>query len=348
MPDEPPVQYARLPGSGVSRKGASFITVARVSCRLWLGDDHLLQVEASGGYSETYKRFYFRDIQAICLQASKSWLVANIVLGGLTGLFALWWLSAEGEAGKISLGIITGVLLLLLILNLVRGSSCTCYLKTAVHLEELPSLRRRRNAEKVLARLKPLIESAQGGLPREALAPQYDVLLAGANAVSAVPGEVMRVMDAELQPYRSRIHVVLFCALLTEAFADLLNIFLPSLPVVVLNTLVGVLLGGSVVIALVKQHQTDLKPAVRVLTWASAVYVGLGYLASYVTMIAITPARRLDGTQWGYLKALAELKPLETPALMVVLLVSAIIAGLFGAIGLLFLRDHWRSKASAA
>jgi hypothetical protein len=31
---------------------------------LWLGEDHLLCVD-SNGYAETYKRFYFRDVQAI-------------------------------------------------------------------------------------------------------------------------------------------------------------------------------------------------------------------------------------------------------------------------------------------
>ena len=80
-----PVQYQRLPGGGMARKGSSFIAATRTTCRLWLGDDHLLQVESMGGYSETYKRFYFRDIQAIIVQRTRTWVVWNIVLGFFAG-----------------------------------------------------------------------------------------------------------------------------------------------------------------------------------------------------------------------------------------------------------------------
>ena len=173
MPDVAPVQYARLPGSGMSRKGASFLAVSRNSCRLWLGDDHLLQVESAGGYSESYRRFYFRDIQAVYLHKTKSWFAVNLILGVLTALFLLWALSVKDTGGQIALGIITGTLGIFLLVNVLRGSTCSCRLKTAVHLEELPSLRRRRNAEKVLARLKPLIEAAQGSTAAETVAPQY-------------------------------------------------------------------------------------------------------------------------------------------------------------------------------
>jgi hypothetical protein len=193
-----------------------------------------------------------------------------------------------------------------------------------------------------------LVAAAQGDLSPETLAPQYDALLASANVAPAIPGQVVHMVDHELRPYRSRVHLILFCTLLAEAFADLLNIFLPSLPVIVLNTLIGAALAIALLIALIRQHQTDLKPAVRALTWVSAVYVGLGYVASYVIMMVIAPAHKLDGTEWGYLKALSELKPLETPGLMVVLLVSTIIAGLLGVFGLFFLREHWRERTPPA
>jgi hypothetical protein len=212
----------------------------------------------------------------------------------------------------------------------------------------LPSLRRCRRAFKVLARLKPLIEAAQGGLAAETLAPQYDSLLAGANIAPAVPGQVVHLADSEVQVYRSRIHQILFCALLGAAVVDTLNIFLPNLPVIVLNTLLSALVAIAVLVALVKQHQTDLKPAVRVLTWCAAVYVGLGYLAGYVIMMAVIPAHGFDGTQWGYLKGLSELKPFETAWWLGVLVTSAAFSGIFGLLGLRMLREHWREKQPAA
>lgn len=348
MPDAAPVQYARLPGSGVSRKGGSFVTVARLSCRLWLGDDHLLQVESVGGYTESYKRFYFRDIQAIYLHKTAAWFVANLALGLCTGFFLLWALLVKNPGGVIALAIFTGAFGFFLLLNVFRGPTCSCHLKTAVHLEELPSLRRRRNAEKVLARLQPLIEAAQGKVVAEMLASQYEVLLANAHALPAVPGQFSRATDPTVGAYRSRSHQILFIALLADAAADTLNIFLPCVPVVLLSVITGGLLAGAVVIALVKQHQTDLKVSVRVLTWVAAGFVGIGYAIGYVIMVGFVPRQHFDGTQWGYIKALADLRPFETPWWLAVLSITAAVGGLLGAGGLLLLRQHWREKEPAA
>src|SRR4030095_8113184 len=74
--------YRRLPGMG--RNLMSF-------SRLWLGRDHLLAVYSTG-YSENYKRFYYRDIQALITRTTsrgKIWIVvfavpaAVLALGGI-------------------------------------------------------------------------------------------------------------------------------------------------------------------------------------------------------------------------------------------------------------------------
>ena len=49
-----PNRYQKLPGRGVGFTGYS---------RLFVGPDHLLLVWSTG-YSEHYRRFFFRDIQA--------------------------------------------------------------------------------------------------------------------------------------------------------------------------------------------------------------------------------------------------------------------------------------------
>lgn len=344
MRDAAPVQYVRLPGSGISRKAGAFLTVARTSCRLWLGDDHVLQVESVGGYSESYKRFYFRDIQAIYLHQTRTWSTQNLVLGTLTGSFLLWALSVRERGVVLTLGIFSAVFGLLLLVNALRGSTCACHLRTAVHLEELPPLRRRRIAEKVLARLRPLIEAAQGSAPAEAVAPQYAALLANAGAMPAAPGQLSRAEPA-LSAYRSRAHRILFIALLAEAMSGTLNILLPGLPAVFLHMMTGGVATCAVVIALVKQQQSDLKLAVRALTWSAAVFVGIRYLAGYVIMVGMTQGQQLDGTQWAYIKAIARLRPLETPWLLAAESITAGVAGLFGATGLLLMRRKTETAA---
>lgn len=347
MNADAPVSYRRLPGAGLARRGGSFIAASRITCRLWLGDDHLLQVESMGGYSESYKRFYFRDIQAIYVHKTNTWLIVNVILGLFTGFSLFWTLLVHETAGVITLGVITGVFAFFLALNALRGPTCLCHLKTAVHLEELPSLRRRRNAEKVLARIKPLIESAQGSAAPEALAPQYAALLANAQVTPAAPGQFSRVVDPSLTVYRSRAHQVLYLALLADVGTDVLNIFLPCVPVVLLGMVSGAVVAGAVLIALVKQSQTDLKYAVRLVTWITAVFVGIGYIIGYVVMVVMAPGSREGGTQLGYIKAIADLRPLETPWWLGILSGSAVAAALLGSLGLLFLRQHWREKELA-
>jgi hypothetical protein len=117
--------------------------------------------------------------------------------------------------------------------------------------------------------------------------------------------------------------------------------------VVLLGMATGATLSGAVLIALVKQHQTDLKPAVRALTWVTAVFVGLGYLTGYIVMVVMTPGTDQDGTQWGYIKAIADLRPLHTTWWLAILSITATLAGLLGGIGLLLLRQHWREPETA-
>jgi hypothetical protein len=146
--------YRRLPGRGVTLTHYAY---------LYLGPDHLLQATATG-YSETYKRFYFRDIQAIIIRKTNMWIVGLVacLLPGLA--FAAGAISATDGVSAAVLWTIAGVLLLGSMVNLLLGPSCVCHLRTAVQTEKLPSLNRVRKAQKILGQIKPLIEAEQGRL----------------------------------------------------------------------------------------------------------------------------------------------------------------------------------------
>ena len=165
--------YTRLPGRG----GMIFLT-----SRLWQGRDHLLLVHSSG-VTENYQRFYFRDIQAIVVQRTRmgkflNWgfgaglLLSAFALG--CGLLLVSALKA-GSGWEIGIGIACGLsgttCLVALLFNLLHGPSCSVHVKTAVQVAELSSIRRLRIARKVLARVKPLIESAQSVAVPVAAAP---------------------------------------------------------------------------------------------------------------------------------------------------------------------------------
>jgi hypothetical protein len=61
-------------------------------------------------------------------------------------------------------------------------------------------------------------------------------------------------------------------------------------------------------------------------------------------MFFLVPDQKLDGTQWGYIKAWAQVNPLENRGWLIALMASATCAGILGIVGLMLLRQHWREQ----
>jgi hypothetical protein len=158
-----PNPYRRLPGTG----SGVFETV-----RLYLAADHLLQVSSSG-FTESYRRFYFRDIQSITLRKSmhgKVWNVIWVLIAFLLVVIA----QEESGAARFVWWSVAGIFVLLLALNILRGPTCVCQIRTAVQTRPLPSLNRLRRASRVLAQLKPLIAATQEAMSADGLLQRID------------------------------------------------------------------------------------------------------------------------------------------------------------------------------
>jgi hypothetical protein len=131
---------------------------------LWLAADHFMQVDSSG-YSESYQRFQFADVQGFFIANSNRRLYWNLfwiiwaIIAGLPFFFAL----TEGEMPGASM-VFLGIAVVFLLWNNALGPSCRVYLVTKVQTLHLAGVARRRKADKVLGRLQPLIESAQSSL----------------------------------------------------------------------------------------------------------------------------------------------------------------------------------------
>ena len=122
--------YKRLPGK---KKG--FLIGYHT---LWQGEDHLLQIYSRLGV-EDYKRFYFDDIQAIVTRKTGTCRIQNIVIGALAGLFCLFAITSGGGWGLFHASVAAAILLILLI-NVIKGPTCETVLLTAVQTEKLLSL----------------------------------------------------------------------------------------------------------------------------------------------------------------------------------------------------------------
>jgi hypothetical protein len=155
-------------------------------CSLWLGSDHLLSVETSG-FTERYKRFYFRDIQALVLRRTKVWEYTNLACGIAAGLLLLVAiLTSTTPVRYVFLCLVTPVVIGL-IGNLAFGPTCACQIRTAVQTENLPSLCRLRRTRAIIERLRPLIAGAQGELSPDRISSEMQAHLAAEIGLPPVP-----------------------------------------------------------------------------------------------------------------------------------------------------------------
>ncbi|HEY3855496.1 MAG TPA: hypothetical protein VGO67_13985 [Verrucomicrobiae bacterium] len=182
-----PKEYSRLPGRGVRGSGFRLFSSSRAVCTLWMGRDHLLLVDRTG-YTESYKRFYFADIQAIVIRRTSSATTTIAVTGSLAlGIFA-WAFSISDMAGRITLFILGGLFALIALHGLWLGPSCVTHIQTAVQTDQLAAWNRIRAARKGLAVLRPKLQETQGTVPPEELRLQMMTQISGqTDGTSSAP-----------------------------------------------------------------------------------------------------------------------------------------------------------------
>jgi len=160
------VRYRKLPGR---RRGFLF------GSSVWLGPDHLLLVK-SARFREEYKRFYFRDVQAIVTANAPRFHISTRA----AAIAVLWFWTfvfANAVANQLprDIGsmyryyryvdwvfwIVAGGLVIAWV-YFSAGWSCRCRIYTAVSSDELPSLYRTWTARRFLEKVEPYLTQAQG------------------------------------------------------------------------------------------------------------------------------------------------------------------------------------------
>jgi hypothetical protein len=95
-------------------------------------------------------------------------------------------------------------------------------------------------------------------------------------------------------------------------------------------------MGIFVIIALIKQHNTDMSNALRVITWTSLAFVSITFVAGYgVSMVFAFKNPGLAYNQWELFKSISSLSPWEHP-LVLGIDIFAICGGFFLGIAGLF------------
>jgi len=303
---------------------------------LWQGSDHLLQIYSRLGV-EDYKRFYFNDIQAIITRQTDTGKIQNFVVGVLTGLFGLFAVTSGGGWSVFN-GIIAGVMLLVLIINVFKGPTCETYLLTAVQTEKLHSLHRLKTTQPLMNRLRSLIEQVQDRINPEILAHQP----AGVSTQQTrrtPPGMRRRPLKPR-KSEKGRVHLTLFTLLVVDSLFIAGSFFYTHVALSFLGTAASMLLAICVIVALVKQHESNLKQSLRNITWAALGYVCFSFVAGYVVSMAVTFKHpEIWQNQWEMFKLLSNMSPWENPLLMTVNLIALCGALFIGIPGLLMLKN---------
>jgi hypothetical protein len=179
-------EYKRL---APTRQRTTFgiFSVSRSS--LWLGNDHILMIDGTG-YTENYKRFFFRDIQAISFRKTVRWIIRSLSFGVLVVLFAVCIRLTNDITLRYIYGSVAAFFALVILIDLAMGPTCIAHLRTAVQTEELPSLNRLRRGRRVLARLRPLIAEAQGQLSPEELPGRLQAWSGVSATTATTPGSI--------------------------------------------------------------------------------------------------------------------------------------------------------------
>lgn len=321
-------EYKRLPG-----RGYAYFGFGRSS--LWLGPDHLLLI-IRRGYTEEYKRFYYRDIRAIVIRRTQKYLAWNVILGSLTALcllvLTLGMVSWEwSEPGLIAWSIFTGIFLFFLTLHLAKGPTCATHLYTAVHAEPLASMNRLSKSLRVMRQIGPNIETVQGAIDHEQLLSREAV---GAPPIFRRP---VQVTPAEtVSNYSGIVHVILFAVFLIDSAQSSLSIFHRTNLLHTTNLIVFFALWAGCIAALILQRRSRLTSTIKGLTWGSFCFLALMLLLGYIySMIVLFDNPAAARTQWDLTKAVWNASPLESPVLMAINIFGILGSAALGLSGLI-------------
>lgn len=286
---------------------------------LYAAADHLL-LRVSSGFVETYRRFYFVDIEAITVRTTVRGIVWNVVLG--LGLCASVGVMPMNPGPHVVSGFFAVIFTLLLILNIALGKTCATQLQTRVQKRALP-LRRLRKALRVVAQLSGKIEMAQAEI---ALATPAQTQSPAQTPVIAVPASSMPPPLPGEKPVAGRgwLHAVVFAFLMLggaiEIWAGLQHT--ASLRYWACGALVFNLLVGIPGLLLQRRFRLARRPSI--VTWISFIAHAVALPAIYFVysmvyafqLVQTSGPRASPFTMQMPLSALADLPGFDTMLLL--------------------------------
>jgi hypothetical protein len=296
---------------------------------------------------EDYRRFYFSDIQSIIVHKTNTGKIQNLIVGLLLVAFAVMAFTLDNGLEIVGT-IMAGLFLIFLSINWLRGPTCILHLRTAVQNEKLPSLYRLKNAQKVMDRVKLLIENVQGHLNPEAL--KQNILKVQKPGSMSFSPSMSRQSAIPIRNESGIAHLSLFSLILLDGLLILLNAHFHMKTLTLLSTLTSMGIGISVIIALVKQRESNIPRALCNLTWTGLGFVCISFLLGYIfTVVLYFRNPDIMANQWKLLELVAAMTFFENPFVSSLNILSLCGTFCLGVPGLMLVDRHRKKlKGSAA
>jgi hypothetical protein len=207
---------------------------------------------------------------------------------------------------------VAAAMLVLLLVGLFKGPTCKTELRTAVQTEKLYTLHRLKTASKVMDSLRIQIQQTQGTLSRDAL--------------NKMPAQPLKSRDTHRQglsrsskkaaPHNEngRAHMGLFVLLLLDAALVSLGFFFTHVMLTIMGSIAILCMGILVIVALVKQQNSNLGGSLRAITWTTLGFLCINFAAGYiVSIVYATQNPGIVYNQWEIFKSMSLLSPWESP-----------------------------------
>lgn len=321
------VKYSKFPA-----KRKNFVG----SDRLWTAPDHLLIV-SSTGISESYKRFYFRDIQALNTVKTLSNYVKLWVTGAVFVLLCILatFSMTDPDSGGIGaiMALIVGLPVMYYIIRLaLEGASCRCYIYSSVQEEKLAPIDTIKKANRLYDFLIPEIEKCQGTVtPGE---------IAVFEKRSAIPGQDTGrpVTSSQLKTISLVWHKILFVGLIVFAVIKLSVLLFNSVPLLLFLGLASFVTIALSVVAVAKQAGSRLSSGLKSVSIAALAFLIINLIVGYIEYVFLFikfPEKMLavSNNQWELMKMLAQINPFDYPVILggdLFFIISFVLMGLAG------------------
>lgn len=325
-------------------KRAAFGVVDASSYNLWLGPEHILRLERRR-YTEDYKRFPYESITGLVITLNKQRFITNIVLGCIAlmlfvPMVAGIWLG-WGPGSHITLGVLDGILLLAILINTLRGPTCSTYIHTSIQSVKLTSVNRLSIAMRVLERVREKVSIAQGGLNLLETAPTPQTERIDARRTAS------RRSTKPLVPYKGNAILFLLMALLMDTIHSVVHFFSHGKAFSFAGILIFIALLMAMIIALLRQHGTDLYKDLKLIPWLTIAYLGLMTVYQQFCLVVLAASAPESFARTGA-DSLSNVSPLESAPVMVGTIISLVVSAALGFYGLIRFNAFAKNRAITA